>query len=381
MVHFLDLTQVFQPSTFEEDAEDWISRLDQDDVAVECDFAHPKRGNFKWGGGALGYYRREVSSIPLMNREEEQAFCMGLEFLWRRLQAARQKSGFSPAEITRFPGIGDLNCLTCPPGQERICQGCAPVDLADSYRRRLRARTHEFTAVRNELMERNLSLVFLLLERYRYSGVPVEDLVQEANYSLFKAVQGFDFNRGVRFRTYAAFWVKQAFLTAIYNQSRTVRVPAYIQKAMKKLHDAGVALPGAADDLNSLADKAGITENLARTALAGNRFTLSLDRPAGIQEEDSFASLVPGEDPCRPFFEEEAEGFVALLGAALEGLSDREKEVLLLRFGLKGERSKTLAEVGNILGVSLERVRQIQSKALFRLRSCGTAGFLEQYIS
>ncbi len=79
--------------------------------------------------------------------------------------------------------------------------------------------------------------------------------------------------------------------------------------------------------------------------------------------------------------EEEAEGFVALLGAALEGLGDREKEVLLLRFGLKGERGKTLAEVGTILGVSLERVRQIQSKALSRLRSCGAAGFLEQYIS
>ncbi len=380
-MHFLELAQKFQPVTFEEDTEYWISCLDQDDVAIECDFDRPEGGKVKWTGDSLGSYRREVFAIPSMNREEEQAFCMGLEFLWRRLQMARATSGFCPAEVERFPGIGDLNCSTCPPGQERICQGCAPKDLSDSRRRRLRARTHEFTAVRNELVERNLSLVFRLLEKYRYSGVPVEDLVQEANYSLFKAVQGFDFNRGVRFRTYAAFWVNQAFLTAIYNQSRTVRVPAYIQKAMKKLHDAGVALPGVAHDIDSLAEQAGITESLARTAITGNRFTLSLDRPASPNEEDSFADFVPGDNPSKPFQEEEADGFVELLGLAIEGLKDREKEVLRLRFGLAGDKSKTLAEVGSLLGVSLERVRQIQAKALERLRASGTAHHLAQYIS
>ena len=114
----------------------------------------------------------------------------------------------------------------------------AHIELDPDQRARLRDRTQEFVAARNELMERHLGIVFRLLERYRYSGVPIEDLIQEANYSLFKAVQGFDFTRGVRFKTYAGYWVNQAFLAAIYNQSRTVRVPAYIQKAMKKIHDA-----------------------------------------------------------------------------------------------------------------------------------------------
>ena len=122
------------------------------------------------GRDPVGWYRQEVRRIPTMEKPGEMRFCMGLEFLWRRLKAARLEAGWSIEEIEAFPDAGSL---------EKGLKGP------------LLARTREFVEVRNELIERNLHIVLILLRRYRKSGVPQEDLIQEANTSLFNAVKGF----------------------------------------------------------------------------------------------------------------------------------------------------------------------------------------------
>jgi len=377
-MRFQDLTQELTVENFDEDSKRLIRRLDSNKTSILCQFDRKSKSTPRAGESVLSVYRREVSAIPQMDRAEEVAFVMGVELLWRRLQKARRAAGFTPEEVERYPGTDDLRCGSCPPGRQKVCMGCAPLELEAELRERLRARTQEFVAARNELMERNLSIVFRLLERYRHSGVPVDDLIQEANYSLFKAVQGFDFRRGVRFKTYAGYWVNQAFLAAIYNQSRTVRVPAYIQKAMKKIRDASNGRAFGMENVDALAEKSGVPIDLVRTALTGNRYTLSLNKT--VDEDGSeMIDLVEGDDASdQPNFRE-SERLAEYLGRAVGRLTEREQRVLENRFGLQGGESLTLAEVGAQLGISLERVRQIQKAALEKIRKGDEGELLAQY--
>lgn len=379
-LHFDDLARMLAVEEFEAQAARLIRRFDRDNVRIVCSWRRAPRPR---GPSAvtnlLAYYRAEVRRIPVMDREEELRFCMGLELLWRRLKKARRGAGFAPEDVERWPGDSG-SCPTCPPGTERTCYGCAPADLPAGVRARLRDRNQEFEAARNELIERNLHIVFRLLERYRSVVVPMEDMIQEANFSLFKAVENFDFTRGVRFKTYAAYWVNQAFLNAIYNQSRTVRVPAYIQKAMKKINDAASAVGAGTGDLEALSRESGVPVDLVQTAISGNRFTLSLDR--ALDEGDDGSRIVDCvSEPISAAAPEagDEKRLAAHLSQAVRALGAREQLVLRLRYGLDGERVHTLAEVGERLCISLERVRQIQKGALEKLRRSDQSRLLEQF--
>lgn len=377
-MRFQDLIQELSLENFEADSRRLIRRLDRNQEQITCQFERLHRAKSGTHDNILSIYRREVAAVPRMDRAEELQFIMGIELLWRRLQTARRAAGFSKEEVERYPGTDDLRCGDCPPGRQRICMGCAPIELTPDMRARLRDRTQEFVASRNELMERNLGIVFRLLERYRYSGVPIEDLIQEANYSLFKAVQGFDFTRGVRFKTYAGYWVNQAFLAAIYNQSRTVRVPAYIQKAMKKIHDAASGRSFGLENVDAISEKSGVPIDLVRSALVGNRYTLSLNK--AVDEDGSeMIDLVEDEDASVDPDFRESEQLAIHLNEAVGRLTEREQRVLSQRFGLDGEEARTLAEVGADLGISLERVRQIQKAALDKIRKGEEGVLLAQY--
>ena len=383
---FEELTALFEPG-----AEDCRAQaatlarlLDELEAEILCRFprgassAAPLRSR-----DPLAWFRREVQRIPALDREEELRFCMALDLARIRLRRALAAAGLDPERVSLDTLGQGADCMSCVPGRERLCYACAPAAVAPGLRRRIRTRTQEFQRIRNELVERNLGLVLRLLERYRHVAVPVEDLVQEANASLFRAVENFDYERGVRFRTYAAYWVNQAFLNAIYNQSRTVRVPAYIQKAMKKIHDAAGSVEEGLRDPVALSRASGVPEDLVVSALTGNRFTLSLDRALTAGEDgESLACLVEGEvAPPEETVDGDAESraLVNHLQEALHGLSLREQRILELRFGLRGERPRTLAEVGEEMGVSLERVRQIQKAALEKLRAGRHAELLEQF--
>jgi RNA polymerase nonessential primary-like sigma factor len=377
---FDELIADFRVESFEQQAKPLLESLL--DAEIEIDFTFERREATP-SSGFMGAFRQDISRYPVMESAAELRFAMGLELLWMRLQELRRRAGFSQEEIERYPDASDTRCLTCAPGDQLNCFGCSPETCSRVDRELLRQATQDLILARNEMVARNLYLVFPLLSRYRHVHVPAEDLVQDANEALFRAVEGFDFTRGVRFKTYAGYWVNQAFLNAIYNQSRTVRVPAYIQKAMKKLRAAEQEVEGGLFNIDALAERTGVDRKLVAQAVDRNRFTLSLDGhfSSGCDEEGSapMSQLLEADDEgLTPDFGE-AEALAGHLEDAVARLSAREQEVVRMRFGLGGRGIATLAEVGRKLGISLERVRQIQRAALEKLRSGDTGSKLKQY--
>ena len=227
----------------------------------------------------------------------------------------------------------------------------------------------ELHAMRTEMVERNLYLVLINVERYSHTTASQADLIQEGSAALFRAVDGFDWRRGLLFRTYAVHWLNQAFRSYLYNFSNTVRVPVYLQKALKHINDARTRLGGKAS-VAEIAKSADLAENLVSSAMSAARSSRSMD--AGFEGEGEGGRL-------KDLLEDEYDGpystdieDVSLnesLTEALDALSDRERYVVQQRFGVGAERSHTLAEVARELGVSLERVRQIQVRALGKLRT------------
>ncbi len=373
-VSFLSLADGLTPETFDREAPRILDDLDRDEARVDLVF--PRRTP---STAARDPYRSDLSRIPLLDRAQELQFCMAFELLTLRLRKAKRESGLPAEEVQRLPDASDHHCLDCAPGKEAHCFGCSPATCTALQRARIRRRTQDYVHARNELVERNLYLVFKLIEKYRHVGVPVDDLVQEANLSLFKAVENFDFRRGVLFKTYAGYWINQAFLNAIYNQSRTVRVPAYIQKAMKKLSHAASTRESGLADVAAAAREAAVDPDLAATAVRGNRYTTSLNRTLGEDDGVEMVDVLEAPAANAAGAREESERMRQHLFEAVAQLSQREQAVLQMRFGLRGAAIATLAEVGKRLGISLERVRQIQAGALDKIRRGIKGDSLEQF--
>jgi RNA polymerase sigma factor (sigma-70 family) len=376
-IQFDDLIEQLHADSFDTAAPALIQQLNTSGTCVRFDFQRLPAA--KLPKGRVSSFRDEVSRVPTMDRAQELKFSMGIELLWMRLQEARHRAGFRQEEVERYPDINDTKCLNCKSGDQMSCFGCSPDTCNVATRTDLRNRTYELVSARNEMVERHMHVVFHLLEKYRHVSIPNEDLVQEANESLFRAVEGFDFRRGFRFKTYGAYWINQAFLNAIYNQSRTVRVPAYIQKAMKKISSVIGDVDGGRHNVDSIAEKAGVDRKLVLSAMDRNRFTLSLNKVVDHNEGSEMVDIIAGRDEASNPELGEDSAMADYLGHAVERLSEREQEVVRMRFGLDGVAIKTLSEVGNSLGISLERVRQIQRAALEKIRGGDLGGKLKQF--
>ena len=228
----------------------------------------------------------------------------------------------------------------------------------------------ELQAQRRELVERNLYLALINVERYAHLGVQRLDLIQEGSAALFRAVDGFDWRRGLLFRTYAVHWLFQAFRSYLYNYSQAVRVPVYMQKALKHVREALGRLGPDANPAR-ISEETGLPIHQVEAALEANRATLSLDAPMGGGDmEGGLSDLIGAEGDGDPYDAEMEDGSLQeSVRDALGDLSDRERYVLQMRFGLEGDEAHTLAEVAGEMGVSLERVRQIQVRALGKLKT------------
>ena len=220
------------------------------------------------------------------------------------------------------------------------------------------------------MVERNLYLVLINVERYSHTTASQVDLIQEGSAALFRAVDGFDWRRGLLFRTYAVHWLNQAFRSYLYNFTNTVRVPVYLQKAMKHVNDARNRLGDAKASVEEIAAEADLGENLVASAMAAARSSRSLDKSFDDDEEGGRLRDLLQEDDDGPYSTDlEDVTLEDSLAEAMDRLSDRERYVVEMRFGVNRERAHTLAEVAKQLGVSLERVRQIQVRAINKLRN------------
>jgi RNA polymerase primary sigma factor len=235
-----------------------------------------------------------------------------------------------------------------------------------------------------KLVQSNLRLVVALARKYVGRGMALLDLIQEGNVGLMRAVDRFDYRRGFKFSTYATWWIRQGISRAIADQGRTIRMPVHVLDTVNKLTRARrdmAQVLGRAPTLDELAKELDLeparVAELSRIA----QDTVSLETPVGEGEDGTLGDLVEDADSVRPADVATFSSLQDSLAQALEGLNERERQVLIMRFGLADGRLRTLEEVGAHFNVTRERIRQLETKALAKLRhpdkSVKLEGFLE----
>lgn len=302
--------------------------------------------------------RYEIETISIMDREFEAKHARRIEMARYLLDDALACHDLTHDDLegavnynpSTFRGMDSGNCSL----PQLVCR-----------------RWVELHALRTELVERNLYLALINVERYAHLGLSRLDLVQEGSTALFRAVDGFDWRRGLLFRTYAVHWLNQAFRSHLYNFGQTVRVPVYLQKAMKHVKAAKDRLGDPDASAEAIAEEAGLGVHLVESALAASRSTLSMDMPMANGDEGGGLAEILGVEGPEGLYSSDMEdsSLSEGLGEALGRLSARERQVIELRFGLESNKEHTLAEVAKILGVSLERIRQIQVRSIKKMKT------------
>jgi RNA polymerase primary sigma factor len=306
------------------------------------------------GGGAgdpVRMYLREIGRVPLLHGAEEVtlARCVeaGLAATARLLRRAEE--GGDPDD---------------------------PDALADQ-----RARV-EGLAAKQVLVEANLRLVVSIAKRYRNRGMAFLDLIQEGNLGLMRAVDKFDYTRGFKFSTYATWWIRQAITRAIADQARTIRIPVHMVETINKvvrIQREMLQELGHEPTLDEVARRVEMSTPRVREILRLSQETVSLEQPMG-DDDFSLSDLLEDRGAVAPLEAATRAMLNEAVNRALGELSDRERRVVRMRFGLDDGQMRTLEEVGREFGVTRERIRQIESKTLAKLRNPARSGHLRDYL-
>ncbi len=247
-------------------------------------------------------------------------------------------------------------------GRHRLLSAAQEVSLAKRIER-------GDAGAKEEMIQSNLRLVVSIAKNYRNQGLPFLDLIQEGTLGLIRAVEKFDWRRGFKFSTYATWWIRQAVARALADKARTIRMPVHIVERLQKINRAERSLwtqLGREPTLEEIADEASLTVDQVLEVRAAARASTSLDAPVGDDEDATLGDFVAGDEPL-PEDEVHVQLRRQVLLDALLSLPAREREVVTLRYGIDGNEPRTLEEIGRRLGLTRERVRQIELDSLRRL--------------
>ena len=303
-------------------------------------------------------YLKEIGKVPLLNPDEEivlaQAMSAGAEAKARLDELEEQRKNGETPEIS--------------PEEEA----------------QLRKVYQKGESSKQKLAEANLRLVVSIAKRYVGRGMLFLDLIQEGNLGLIKAVEKFDYTKGYKFSTYATWWIRQAITRAIADQARTIRIPVHMVETINKVIRVSRQLLqelGHDPSPNEIAAEMGMPVEKVREILKIAQEPVSLETPIGEEEDSHLGDFIPDEGASEP---SEAASFTLLkeqLMDVLSTLTPREEKVLKLRFGIEDGRSRTLEEVGKEFNVTRERIRQIEAKALRKLRHPSRSKKLKDFLN
>ena len=282
-------------------------------------------------------YLKEIGNIPLLTSQDEVEISKEVE------------RGRYAEEMLRSDGDS------------------LPEDVKAEYKKMVR----KGEAARKRLTESNLRLVVSVAKRYVNRGMGFLDLIQEGNIGLLKAVEKFDYSKGYKFSTYATWWIRQAITRALADQSRTIRIPVHMVETInriKKIQGQLIAQTDTEPTPEEIAEAAGLSVEKVNEILKVGLDPLSLDATVGDEDDTTLGDFVSDSSVETPDGTVEISQLRSAIDEVLSALNEREAFVLKLRFGLDDGEAKTLEEVGQVLGVTRERVRQIEAKALRKIR-------------
>jgi RNA polymerase primary sigma factor len=309
------------------------------------------------GGGSsdpVRMYLKEIGRVPLLTAPEEVA-------LAKRIEAG----ALADEQLADLAARGLLDTM----------------EFAE--RRALQRRARDGERAKHELTQANLRLVVSIAKRYVGRGMQLLDLIQEGNLGLMRAVEKFDYTKGFKFSTYATWWIRQAITRAIADQARTIRIPVHMVESIHKVHRVQRQMVQDLErepTVEELAEKVDMTPARVREIMRISQDPLSLDSPVGEEDDSNLADFIEDQQAEAPEGRAAQMMLTNAVIEALDELNDREKAVVRLRFGLDDGQARTLEEVGKEFGVTRERIRQIESKTLAKLRHPHRSQKLRDYL-
>lgn len=325
-------------------------------------------------------YLQEIGKIPLLNAEEEVLLAKRIEIGEKEIKELIEKLAKENRDEVYVNALGDFD------------EGENKTEWIEKAKYRLQTKDRKLLnenikvgiEAKNLLTTANLRLVVSIAKNYSKRGLDLLDLIQEGNLGLIRAVEKFEYRKGFKFSTYATWWIRQAITRAIADQARTIRVPVHMIETINKLSKVSSQLAtklGRKPKPFEIAKEMDITVDKVQEIIKIAQKPQSLETPIGEEQENSLIDIIPDEFTTSPSELATWSFLKKQINEILESLSDRERKVLELRFGLRDGVARTLEEVGHEFNVTRERIRQIEAKALKRMKSDEVAQALKDYLN